>query len=59
MVKIDELKCDGCGVCIESCPFDVLALKDEKAIIVKPELCRNCEVCVKICPNKAIEYIDK
>ncbi len=59
MVKIDRLKCDGCGVCVESCPFGVLVIKDKKATIVKPEMCRDCQVCVQICPNEAIEYIDE
>lgn len=61
MIKINELKCDGCGVCVESCPFGVLAIKEEKAVIIKPERCRDCQVCIQICPNKAITYalVDK
>jgi len=59
MIKINKLKCDGCGVCVESCPFGVLAIKDKKVIIVTPEACHNCQVCIQICPNRAIKYVDK
>ena len=58
MIKLSKRKCDGCGICVESCPFGVLAIKNKKAVIVKPEACHDCQVCIKVCPNKAIEVID-
>ena len=30
-----------------SCPFGVLAIKDNKEVTVKPEACHDCQVCVQ------------
>jgi NAD-dependent dihydropyrimidine dehydrogenase PreA subunit len=59
MIRINKRKCYGCGVCVESCPFGVLAIKAKKAVIIKPEACHDCQVCIKVCPNKAIKYVIK
>ena len=55
MIKINKKECDGCGNCIEVCPFDVLELKNGKVIIKNPENCRGCGACISACPNKVIE----
>jgi NAD-dependent dihydropyrimidine dehydrogenase PreA subunit len=59
MIKLNRKKCNGCGVCVESCPFGVLAIQAKKAVIVKPDACRDCHACVKVCPNQAIKYINE
>ena len=59
MIRINISKCDGCGVCVESCPFGVLAIKDKKAAIIKPQACHDCQVCIQVCPNKAIKYVNE
>ena len=58
MVKINKKLCTGCGNCIEVCPFDVLEIKDGKAIVKNPGKCRKCGACVSACPNNAIEIED-
>jgi len=55
MVKINRDKCDGCGNCIEVCPFGVLEIRNGEAIVVAPEKCKNCGACMYACPNKAIK----
>jgi len=51
-IKILEEKCNGCGVCVESCPFGAIEVVDKKARI--KENCNFCGVCVDICPKNAI-----
>ena len=54
--KIDRNLClSSCGICVESCPNDVLRLDEEdKACIVYPEDCHTCFLCENDCPVKAI-----
>ena len=54
--KIDSELCNGCGVCINSCPMDVIRMdKDNrKAVIKYPEECMCCAYCELDCPKKAI-----
>ena len=54
MVKINEEKCDGCGNCIEVCPFGVFELKNGKVVVAHPEKCVKCGACMSACPNNAI-----
>lgn len=48
-----EDKCIGCGKCVQSCPAQIIVLKDRKA---KPELkkCISCFCCHELCPVDAI-----
>ncbi|GAF82756.1 unnamed protein product, partial [marine sediment metagenome] len=47
--------CNGCGICIPSCPENALSLRDER-IWVDNNLCINCYDCIKICP--VIKYAE-
>jgi len=53
MLKIDPEKCNACGLCVKSCPFDAIAVKDETA--QANELCTLCGACVNVCPQAALE----
>jgi len=54
--KINSRKCDGCGICVNSCPLDVIRMdeKRHKAIIAYPQECNNCDYCELDCPQQAI-----
>ena len=54
--RIDPELCNGCGICVQICPMDVIKLdeKGKKAIIKYPEDCMICEICAIDCPTKAI-----
>ena len=54
IVKIDEEKCDGCGVCIPSCAEGALQVVDGKARLVKDSFCDGFGACLNDCPQGAI-----
>ena len=52
-IKIDPVKCVGCGTCLEVCVFKGREIVEGKATI-EPEFCLGCGRCVDVCPNGAI-----
>jgi len=54
IVKIDESKCDGCGLCIPACPEGALQIIDGKARLVDERYCDGLGACVGECPKGAI-----
>lgn len=54
--KADAARCIACGVCVEQCPAQALALVDGLAV-VNPALCIGCFCCQEMCPEKAIALV--
>jgi electron transfer flavoprotein alpha subunit len=52
-IKIDLLKCTGCGTCISLCPVGVLSIEDTKCRV--QEGCTSCGACVDACSFEAIK----
>ena len=52
-IKVDPELCTGCESCIDSCPYDAIVIKDEKAFIT--EYCQMCRNCLSVCPEGAIK----
>jgi len=56
-VIIDQEKCNGCGLCAEACPIDMILLDKQKNTARKCDLCGGEPLCVKYCPTGALELV--
>lgn len=54
IVRIDEDKCNGCGLCINACHEGALQLVDGKAKLVSESYCDGLGHCLPECPTGAI-----
>lgn len=54
MVRIDEDRCDGCGLCIDACAEGAIQLIDGKAKLVSETYCDGLGACLGHCPQDAI-----
>ena len=59
IIKIDEEKCDGCGLCIPSCPEGALQIVGGKAKLVKESFCDGLGACLGECPQGALVIEEK
>jgi NAD-dependent dihydropyrimidine dehydrogenase PreA subunit len=53
-IKVDSVRCNGCGQCIEFCPVDVFEINKGKSIPLRPQNCLGCGTCVAVCKNEAV-----
>lgn len=53
---IDQDLCNGSGICVDSCPMDVIRMdkRTGKAYIAYAKDCQTCYLCEMDCPTKAI-----
>ncbi len=54
IVRIDEDKCNGCGVCVPACVEGALQIVDGKAKLVSETYCDGLGACLGECPMGAI-----
>ena len=54
IVRIDEEKCTGCGLCIPACAEGALKIVDGKAKLVSDKYCDGLGACLGECPQGAI-----
>ena len=59
IIKIDEEKCNGCGLCIPGCPEGALQMIDGKARLVSDLMCDGLGACIGDCPEGAIEIEER
>ena len=55
-IKIDEEKCDGCGVCVKVCHEGAIDIIDGKAKLVREDYCDGLGDCLPVCPLEAISF---
>jgi NAD-dependent dihydropyrimidine dehydrogenase PreA subunit len=54
IVKIDQNKCDGCGLCVPSCAEGAIKIINGKAVLAADNLCDGLGACLGECPRDAI-----
>lgn len=54
IIKIDETKCNGCGMCIPNCPEGAMQIIDGKARLISDLFCDGLGACIGHCPQGAI-----
>jgi Pyruvate/2-oxoacid:ferredoxin oxidoreductase delta subunit len=59
IVKIDEDKCTGCGLCIPNCAEGALQIVDGKAKLITDKFCDGLGACLGHCPEDAITVIER
>ncbi len=59
IVKIDEEKCNGCGLCIPNCVEGALQIVDGKAKLMSEKFCDGLGACLGHCPQDAITVIER
>lgn len=50
--------CDGCGLCLRSCPTEALTFKDANLELL-PERCVGCGVCIARCPHGVLAHAEQ
>ena len=59
IVKIDEERCTGCGVCVAPCAEAAIQLVNGKAKVVREELCDGAGFCLGVCPTGALSIEER
>ncbi|WP_346908211.1 glycyl-radical enzyme activating protein [Faecalicatena orotica] len=59
VVMFDELKCTGCGICIERCRNHAISRGTSGGILLDRRLCTSCGECVLHCRQQAREVCGK
>jgi len=54
IIRIDQEKCDGCGLCVPSCAEGAIQIVDGKARLLADRFCDGLGACLGECPQGAL-----
>ncbi|MDR2507916.1 MAG: 4Fe-4S binding protein [Candidatus Accumulibacter sp.] len=58
-IKIEEKKCDGCGLCVKVCHEGAIDIVDGKAKLIREDYCDGLGDCLPVCPLEAISFEER
>ncbi len=59
IIRIDEKRCTGCGLCVEACREGALGLIDGKARLLRDDWCDGMGLCLPACPADALSFEER
>lgn len=59
IVRIDEEKCNGCGLCVPACAEGAIQIVDGKAKLTSETYCDGLGACLGECPQDAITIVER
>lgn len=59
IIKIDEEKCNGCGLCVTACHEGAIAMVNGKAKLVRDDYCDGLGACLPVCPTDALSFEER
>lgn len=59
IIRIDEEKCNGCGLCARACHEGAIDMVDGKAKLVRENFCNGFGDCLPQCPTGAIRFEER
>ena len=59
IIKIDEEKCNGCGLCAKACHEGTIGMVNGKAKLLRDDYCDGLGDCLPVCPTGAISFEER
>lgn len=59
IIKIDENKCNGCGLCAQACHEGAIGMVEGKAKLLREDYCDGLGDCLPACPVNAITFEER
>jgi ferredoxin len=59
IIRIDEEKCNGCGLCADACHESAISVVNGKAKLLRDDCCDGLGNCLPVCPMDAIAFEER